>query len=34
MKMKARFYQDQFDDINLPDLLSEMMDLKDAYKMF
>ena len=34
LKMKGKFYEEEFQNVKISDLLSEMMDLKDAYKMF
>lgn len=32
--MKGKFYFEEFNEIDITDLLSEMMDLKDAYRTF
>ncbi len=34
LKLKGKFYEQEFNDIEILGFVSEMMDLKDAYKMF
>lgn len=34
LKLKGKFYEEEFSEIDMLGLVSEMMDLKDAYKMF
>ncbi len=34
LKLKGKFYEEEFSKIDMMGLVSEMMDLKDAYKMF